>query len=99
MPHLWLSGAREYSPVLAGAGLVPEDLLRTLISQGVDLYFARICEHTDRMVGMFKKVYEAAPAGGARFEEHVSSRIGCPAWVLKRIIAMFCCGRPGTLSS
>ncbi len=55
------------------AGLVPEDLLRLLIANRVDYHFARICHHTDQMMGIFRGVYKEAPPGAAVFEEHVST--------------------------
>lgn len=51
-------------------GLVPEQLLEKLICNRVDYHFARINASTDMMTGIFKKVYEGAPAGAAVFEMH-----------------------------
>lgn len=66
--------ASDMRPPCPPAGLVPEELLRQLICNRVDYHFARICEHTDMMCGVFQKVYGEAPPGGAEFQIHVSDK-------------------------
>ena len=53
--------------------------MKELICNRVDYHFARITDYTDIMTGIFKEVYDGAPAGAAVFEMHVSlpSAVGC----------------------
>ncbi|EFN51874.1 hypothetical protein CHLNCDRAFT_139790 [Chlorella variabilis] len=50
-------------------GLVPEDLLKVLVTNRIDYHFACIRSDTDIMQGIFKDVYAASP-GAAAFEAH-----------------------------
>ena len=50
---------------------MPEDLLKELVANRVDYHFARINHSTDTMTGIFKEVFDAAPAGSAAFHMQV----------------------------
>ncbi|PRW20254.1 MHCK EF2 kinase domain [Chlorella sorokiniana] len=45
-------------------GLVPEELLKLLVTNRVDYHFARIGAHTGIMTGIFKQVYDDSPGAG-----------------------------------
>jgi len=63
-------------------GLIPEEILKKLLSIRVDFYFLRMTKHTDTMVDIFKKVYAAAKK---TFEVHpVASD---PANFLPKVVA------------
>jgi hypothetical protein len=64
------------------SGLVPEELLKKLLSLRVDYYFLRMDRFTNIMVAQFKKVYDAAKK---TFEVH---RVGNdPALFLPKVVA------------
>ena len=52
-------------------GLDPEEQVKTLCMNRIDYHFAKITHETDKMVEIFKGIYEQA-AGAATFEVHVS---------------------------